>query len=293
MTPVEAADLTRGGPVSDLSETVDSFKRYLGEIAKHPLLTKEEEKEIAERIRRYNDKKAEEKLIVANLRLVVKIALQYSRYCPNTLDFIQEGNVGLLHAVRKYDPDRGTRFSTYASFWVRAYILKHLMDSWSMVKIGTKDAYRKLFFSLNKERGEVEKSGMTATPEVLAEHLSVSASDVEEMERRLCNGDVSLEAPMNEGGEHLIDTLGTDEDIEETVAEMDDRAALQTRVSEFKKALNEKERYILENRIMAEDPMTLQEIGDFFHTSRESVRQIQVRISRNLARNLKSSRIWS
>jgi RNA polymerase sigma-32 factor len=274
-------------------EITDPFRMYLYEISKHPILTKEEESEIAERIYFRNDKEAEQKMVVANLRLVVKIALDYYSYQLNVLDLIQEGNVGLLRAVKKYDPQRGTRFSTYASFWIRAYILKYLMDSWSIVKVGTKDSQRKLFFSLNKEKEKLEKVGITPSAEILAGNLDVSTEDIEDMEKRLYNGDISLEDPVYGGGEEVMDTLSSDEDIEETVAEKEKREILSKRLIEFKKLLSEKERFIFEHRIMAEEPITLREIGERFNTSRESIRQLQARISKNLTKSLRSSPLWS
>ena len=277
----------------ETSERLDPFRMYLYEISKHPVLTKEEERQIADRIRRLGDKAAEQKLVVANLRLVVKIALDYYSYHLNVLDLIQEGNVGLLRAVRKFEPERGTRFSTYASFWIRAYILKYLMDSWSIVKVGTKDSQRKLFYGLNKEKEKLEKAGITPSVELLADHLDVSAADIEDMEKRLYNGDVSLEDQLFGGGEEIMDTISTDEDIEETVAEKERREMVQKKLAEFKMLLNEKERYILEHRIMAEDPITLREIGERFNTSRESVRQLQTKITKNLTRNLRSGVVWS
>jgi RNA polymerase sigma-32 factor len=275
------------------TDVIDPFRMYLSEISKHPVLTKDEERAIALRIRNNKDKKAEEQLVVANLRLVVKIALDYHSYQLNVLDLIQEGNVGLLRAVQKYDVEKGTRFSTYASFWIRAYILKYLMDSWSVVKVGTKDSQRKLFFSLNKEKERLEKSGITPSVEILAGNLDVSTADIEDMEKRLYNGDVSLEDPLYGGGEEVLDTLSSDEDVEEKVAEKEKREIFQKSLLEFKKVLNEKERYILEHRIMAEDPVTLREIGERFNTSRESIRQLQSKISRNLTRNLRAGAAWS
>jgi RNA polymerase sigma-32 factor len=266
---------------------------YLHEISKHPVLTKDEEKDIAESIAFRKDKRAEQALVVANLRLVVKIALDYYSYHLNVLDLIQEGNVGLLRAVKKFDPTRGTRFSTYASFWIRAYILKYLMDSWSIVKVGTKDSQRKLFYGLNKEKEKMEKLGITPSVELLAESLDVSEADVEDMEKRLYNGDISLEDQLYDGGEEIMDTISTDEDIEETVAEKERRDILHRKLIDFKSLLSDKEKYILEHRIMSEEPITLREIGERFNTSRESVRQLQSKITKNLTRNHRSAIVWS
>jgi RNA polymerase sigma-32 factor len=277
---------------SDATERADSFRLYLHEISKHPVLTKEREKEIAERIRLYKDKDAEKELVVSNLRLVVKIALDYYSYQLNILDLIQEGNIGLLRAVQKYDVTRGTRFSTYASFWIRAYVLKYLMDSWSIVKVGTKDSQRKLFYGLNKEKEKLEKMGITPSTRVLADHLDVSEEDVEDMEKRLHNGDISLEDQLFDGGEEVMDTLSTDENIEETVSDKEIKELLRKKLADFKTLLSEKERFVLEHRIMAEEPITLREIGERFKTSRESVRQLQTRITRNLTRNLRASIAW-
>jgi len=287
-----AMSAVRADHVTDTSERADPFRMYLHEISKHPVLTKDQEREIAERIRTGTDKKAEQDLVVANLRLVVKIALDYYSYHLNILDLIQEGNVGLLRAVRKYDVTRGTRFSTYASFWIRAYILKYLMDSWSIVK-GTKDSQRKLFYGLNKEKEKLEKLGIAPSSQILADHLDVSVADIDDMERRLYNGDVSLEDQLYGGGEEVMDTLSTDEDIEETVSEKERRELFRRKLADFKTLLNEKERYVLEHRIMSEDPITLREIGERFNTSRESVRQLQTKITKNLTRNLKSAIVWS
>jgi RNA polymerase sigma-32 factor len=271
------------------TEVHDSFRAYLHEISKHPLMTREEERATAQRVR-MGDKEAGQKMVLANLRLVVKIARDYHSYL-NILDLIQEGNVGLVRAVGKFDPERGTRFSTYASFWIRAYMLKYLMDSWSMVRIGTSDSDRKLFYSLNREKEKLERSGITPTAEVLADSLEASTAEIEEMEQRLYRGDISLEAPQHEDGDPLMDTIGSGEDIEETLIEKDTTEMLHKRLGDFKKRLSERECFIFDNRIMTEDPLTLREIGERFNTSRETVRQVQRKISKNLARDLRSSEI--
>jgi RNA polymerase sigma-32 factor len=274
-------------PTRTESDVYDPFRTYLHEISKHPLLTGEEEREMARRARMDGDEEAGQRMVLGNLRLVVKIALGYRH--ANLLDLIQEGNMGLVRAVRKYDPERGTRFSTYASFWIRAYMLKYLMDSWSMVRIGTKDSQRKLFYSLNREKERLERFGITPSAEVLADNLDASTAEVEDMEMRLFHGDVSLEAPQYGDGDPLMDTLGSGEDIEAALIEKDHTEIFHNRLGAFKERLSERECFIFDHRIMAEDPLTLREIGERFGISRESVRQMQTRISRNLAKDLRSS----
>ncbi len=288
MTFLHSEDSISSEPECETSEVRNSFRAYLHEISKHPLMTKEEERQMAQRVRMEGDKDAGKRMVLANLRLVVKIALDYHSHL-DILDLIQEGSVGLVHAVRKYDPERGTRFSTYASFWIRAYMLKYLMDSWSMIKIGTRNAQRKLFYSLNREKERLERSGVIPSADVLAENLQVSSADIEDMEQRLYHGDLSLEAPQYGDGGLLVDMIGSGEDIEEILIEKDYMEVLQKRLGHFKEQLNVKECFIFDNRIMAEDPLTLREVGERFSVSRESVRQIQAKISRNLAKNLRSS----
>ena len=290
MKPVPTMDSISPRPAPETSIDRDAMRTYLHEISKYPPMTRDEERETAQRVRIDGDREAEQKLGLANLRLVVRIARDYHNHL-NILDLIQEGNMGLMRAVRKYDPGRGRRFSTYASFWIRAYMLKYLMETWSMVKIGTKGGQRKLFYSLNKEKEKLERFGIIPSSGLLAHNLEVSTAQIEDMEMRLCSLDVSLEAPQHEDGEALTDTLGSGEDIEKTLIEKDSREMLQKRLMDFKESLNEKECFILDNRILAEDPLTLREIGRRFNTSRESVRQTQAKISRSLVENLRSSEI--
>jgi RNA polymerase sigma-32 factor len=257
----------------------DPLKRYLAEVSKHRVLTREEELELAHKIFEGRDRDAAQKLAISNLKLVVKIALEYYNTYLNILDLIQEGNVGLLHAVRKYNPYKGTRFSTYASFWIRAYILKHIMDSWSIVKVGTTQSQRKLFYRLNKEKKKLEALGIMPVPQLLASTLDVKTEEVEDMEKRLAYTDTSLDHPLyDEGEETLMDVLQSTEDIEEIVTTKEKKEILEKKVAEFKKILNDKELLIFEKRIMAEEPMTLQEIGERFKISRERVRQIETRV---------------
>ncbi len=197
----------------------DPLKKYLSEISRHSILSREEELEIAEKAHRYKDSEASQKLVTSNLRLVVKIALEYYNTYLNILDLIQEGNVGLVHAVKKYNPYKGTRFSTYSSFWIRAYILKYIMDSWSIVKVGTTQSQRRLFYRLKKEKKKLEAIGIFPAPQLLANALDVKVGEVEDMEKRLSYTDISLEYPVYEEGEEtFIDMIKTDDNIEEAVA---------------------------------------------------------------------------
>jgi RNA polymerase sigma-32 factor len=218
-------------------------------------------------------------MVISNLRLVVKISLEYYNTYLNILDLIQEGNVGLLHAVKKYNPYKGTKFSTYAAFWIRAYILKYIMDSWSLVKIGTTQGQRKLFYRLNKEKQKLEALGIFPAPQLLASTLDVREEEVESMQKRLAYTDISLETPIHEEGDDTVmDMMKTGEDVEEIVADKEMSDLLAQRVAEFKKGLNEKELFIFDNRIMIDESMTLQEIGEKFKISRERVRQIENKV---------------
>jgi RNA polymerase sigma-32 factor len=278
-------------PIEDkgLPVPYDPLKKYLSEVSKHPVLTREEELEISTKVFKDKDRAAAQKLAISNLKLVVKIALEYYNTYLNILDLIQEGNVGLLHAVKKYNPYKGTKFSTYASFWIRAYILKYIMDSWSLVKVGTTQGQRKLFYRLNKEKQKLEALGVYPSPKLLASNLSVKEEEVEDMEKRLAYTDISLETPVHdEGDDTIMDMMKSGEDVEEVVAEKEKSEILAKKVAEFKKTLNDKELYIFEHRIMAEESSTLQEIGAQFSISRERVRQIENRVLKKFKERFKS-----
>jgi len=266
----------------------DPLKKYLSEVSRYPVLTREEELEIAEKVFKEKDRDAAQKLAISNLKLVVKIALEYYNTYLNILDLIQEGNVGLLHAVKKYNPYKGTKFSTYASFWIRAYILKYIMDSWSLVKVGTTQGQRKLFYRLNKEKQKLEALGVYPAPKLLASTLDVKEEEVEDMEKRLAYTDISLEAPVHdESDDTIMDMMKSGENVEEVVAEQEKSGIIAKKVEEFKKTLNEKELLIFEQRIMAEEPSTLQEIGARFSISRERVRQIENRVLKKFKERFK------
>ncbi len=269
------------------SEVRDLFVTYLHEASKHRRMTREEERVMALRVRLHGDKDAAQKLVLSNLRLVVKMALACHNH-PNLLDLVQEGNAGLIRAAGKYDPDRGTRFSTYATFWIRAYMLNYLVRSWSVVRLGTTDSEKRLFFYLNREKERLERSGITLSPEVLADTLAAGTTEIEEMERRLSRGDVSLEEPLGDDGDTLMDLLGSGEDIEEAVIERDRMESLRRRLGAFRERLNERQRLVFDTRIMAEEPLTLEETGRRINRTRERARQIEANILKKLTRNLRS-----
>jgi RNA polymerase sigma-32 factor len=267
----------------------DPLQMYLMEIKNFKLLTREEEMELAIRVREKKDQKAAYILVTANLRLVVKIAMDFHRYWTKSLlDLIQEGNVGLLQAVRKFDPYRGIKFSYYASFWIKAYMLKFIMENWKLVKIGTTQTQRKLFFNLAKERDKLIAQGFDPEPRLLAERLDVKEREVEEMSQRLGGGEVSLNAPVGDDGKEAYGSFLPDSQVavDEQIFEKQNRELLLSKLDEYRERLSGKELDIFENRIMAENPVTLQDLGDKYHISRERVRQIQERIVTNIKKYL-------
>jgi RNA polymerase sigma-32 factor len=267
----------------DLPSVSDPLKMYLAEISRYPVLSREEEYRIALLIHERKDRDAAQKLVISNLKLVVKIALEYYNTYLNILDLIQEGNVGLLHAVMKYNPYKGTKFSTYAAFWIRAYILKYIMDSWSLVKVGTTQGQRRLFFRLNKEKQKLESLGIYPTPKLLASTIDVKEEEITSMQERLTYTDVSLDTPVHDGSDDTImDTIRSDDDVEEIVSERQKSAMLSKKVSEFRNTLDDRDIFIFNHRVMAEEPMTLEEIGNRFSISRERVRQVELRMIKKL-----------
>jgi len=230
--------------------------------------------------------------VLANLRLVVKIAMGYRRAWTNVLDLIQEGNLGLLQAVHRFDPYQGVKVSSYAAYWIRAYILKYILDNIRVVRLGTTRAQRKLFFRLNKEKRELERQGFEVEPRLLAERLEVSESDVRDMEQRLAESDLSLNAPASsEGGSSEFgDFIASgDQSVEEGVAEAELQRVFREKVHEFTQTLEERDRRIAEERVLSEQPKTLQELGEEFGLSRERVRQLEARLVARLREYLKEN----
>ncbi|RLB10655.1 MAG: RNA polymerase subunit sigma-70 [Deltaproteobacteria bacterium] len=262
----------------------DPLQRYLMEIRRYKLLTREEEKELAIRAKK-GDKEAAYKLVTSNLRLVVKIALEYHRYWTKSLlDLIQEGNVGLLHAIKKFDPYRGIKFSYYASFWIRAYILKYIMDNWKLVKVGTTQAQRKLFYNLAKEREKLVSQGIIPETRLLAERLDVKEKEVEEMTQRMEGWEISLDVGISDDSRESYGSLlpSPNADIEKRLIDTDRKKILQERLAEFRKTLSGRDMYIFDKRIMSDKPMTLQKIADKYGISKERVRQLEERLLKRL-----------
>jgi RNA polymerase sigma-32 factor len=252
---------------------------YMAEVQRHRLLTREEEDALARRFRATGDLDAAARLVSANLRLVVKLAHEYHRNPLALLDLIQEGNIGLMQAVKKFDPDRGVKLSTYAAWWIRAYILRYIMDNWKMVKLGTTEAQRKLFFKLRQEQERLLQQGFEASPKLLAERLNVTEQDVVEMDQRLGPDEVSIDAPVGEDGDttradRLLPSSGFPA-ADERLASEELKQLFRQKLDAFGKTLEGKEKYIFEKRLTAEEPMTLQDIGTHFGVSRERARQIE------------------
>lgn len=257
--------------------TTDSFSRYLSEIRGFPLLDEQEEHRLAVRLFEENDLGAAQTLITSNLRFVVKIAAEYRNYGLKMLDLIQEGNIGLMLAVRKFNPYRGFRLITYAVWWIRAQIQSYIVSSWSLLKIGTTQAQRKLFFKLKQAKNAIRS--MTGSDDDLpaaALSLDVREADIEEMEQRLL-GEVSLDAELVAGESgSLLETLVDERPNQESqLADLQEQDALKRVVADAVSRLGEKEQFVVQRRVVADEPMTLQEIADHFSISRERVRQIE------------------
>ncbi|MBT6600798.1 MAG: RNA polymerase factor sigma-32 [Nitrospina sp.] len=260
---------------------VDPLTAYLNEIRQYENLTENEEQELAIKLLETNDSDAAYKLTTSHLMLVVRIAMTFRRQWQNMMDLIQEGNVGLLKAVKNFDPFRGVRLSSYATWWIRSYILKYMLDNWRLVRVGTTNARRKLLYNLRKEQEKLENQGYTPTPKLLAEHFGVEESDVIDVQRSLGAGDISVDSPMREGEEStpamfLADHTTTSP--EENAERNQFLKSLKQEINSFSKELKPIEQEILSERILSENPRSLQEIGDDHNITREAIRQTEQRI---------------
>ena len=268
----------------------DSLRLYLREISRFPLLKPEEEHALAVRVRDHNDTDAAFRLVSSHLRLVVRIAMDFQRrWMQNVLDLVQEGNVGLMRAVNKFDPDKGIKFSYYASFWIKAYILKFIMDNWRMVKIGTTQVQRKLFYNLNRERQKLIMQGFDPDTAMLSERLGVSKEQITEMDQRMAATDLSLNAQVGEdngGATHMDFLPALGPGIEDNLASNEIADLVRSRLKTILPKLNEKELYILHNRLLTDEPVTLREIGERYTITRERVRQLEARLLEKIRQHL-------
>ena len=271
---------------------LDPMQQYLREVQRHALLTPEEEHSLAVKYVGTGDVAAAARLVTANLRLVVKIAYEYRRAYKNIMDLVQEGNIGLMQAVKRYDPYRGVKLSSYAAWWIRAYILRFILNNWRLVKLGTTQAQRKLFFNLNKEKARLSAMGIEPSAAEIARRLGVEEQEVSDMDRRLSSGEMSLDAPVGDTDGRPVsrlDMMPTSASGPDTaVAEGEIQQMVKEKLANFRTTLKGKDVQIFDDRLIAEDPLTLQELGDRFGISRERVRQLEARLTGRLREYLKS-----
>ena len=272
---------------------LDPLQVYMREVQRHPLLTREEETKLAEEYVKTGDVQAAARLVTANLRLVVKLAYEYRRAYRNMMDLVQEGNIGLMQAVKRFDPNRGVKLSSYSAWWIRAYMLRFILNNKRLVKLGTTQAQRKLFFNLNKERDRLTAMGIEPTHEEIAKQLDVSTTDVIEMDKRLARSDASMDAPIGDGDGRQTsrgELMPSDNAGPEELAERAELGgALREYLAQFRETLEGKEATIFDERLVAEDPKTLQQLGDGFGVSRERVRQLEARLTGRLREYLREN----
>jgi len=286
----EGAEEIRPEPEARSLSVYDPLRRYLVEIRKYPFLSREEERRLAVQFKEEGDLQAATALILSHLRLAASIALEYKHLPFDPMDLIQEGNVGLMHGIKKFDPYKNIRVSTYVSWWIRAYILKHILHNWRLVKIGTTEGERKLFFQLSKERERLEKLGYEAGPKLLADRLHVKPEEVVDMQRRLGVGELSLDHPAGpESDEPLAHTIASgDPGIDDQLADQQLKQLFQSALHEFSGGLKPRDREILSERILSEEPKTLEALGERYKISKERVRQLEANIMKKLKKFMSS-----
>ncbi len=258
---------------------LDPFAAYLQEAKRYPILSEEEEKELAIRLQETGDVDAAYQLTTANLMLVVKIAMTFKREWQSLMDLVQEGNVGLMKAVKNFDPFRGVRLSAYATWWIKSYILKYILDNWRLVRVGTTNSRRKLLFNLKKEKERLEREGFDPSTKLLAEHFGVDEGEIIDVEASIGAVDVSMDTPTRADSSMTPAQSLSDGKSLEKRAEIDQfREILQEKIEGFKSELKPREIEILEKRVLSESPQSLQELGDERGVTREAVRQAEQRL---------------
>ncbi len=264
---------------------VTTLQRYLAEVRRYPFLSKEEELALFRDYQSTDSREAAVKLILSNLRVSVSIASEYLHTGADHMDLIQEGNVGLMQAIKKFDPTKNVRFYAYAAWWVRAYILRYLLNTHRLVKVGTTQDQRKLFYNLRKEKAKLEREGFAPDAKLLADRLNVSERDVVEMDQRLGSWELSLDqslTPDNDGGT-LLDILPAQEvPADEQLASLQLRRLFRKKLAEFSGTLAERDEDILRNRILSETPVTLEDLGQKYGITKERTRQLEARLIKRL-----------
>lgn len=288
LLPVIAAGLDLELLPDSAPAKADSLAQYIREISRYRLLTPEEELELTQKLVETGDIEVAKRLVMANLRLVVKIAMEYKNAYQNVLDLIQEGNIGLMKAVSKYSPDKGAKLSYYASWWIKSYILKFILDNFRLVKVGTTKEQKKLFYNLMREKERLEAQGIRPEPKLIAQNLDVSEKAVIEMDQRLSgpSGEISLDRPLSSDGSGrstVQDIFPSDDlDIDEMLADAQGLEILQDNLSDFIKDLKPRDKEIFKKRLLSEVPPSLQSIADDYGVSRERIRQIEERLLNKL-----------
>ncbi len=286
-TPVELVDPPPQPAVERQSSTESSslvptttLQRYLAEVRRYPFLSKEEELRLFHEYQIKDSREAAVTLILSNLRVSVSIAAEYLHTGADHMDLIQEGNVGLMQAIRKFDPTKNVRFYAYAAWWVRAYILRYLLNTYRLVKVGTTQDQRKLFYNLKKEKAKLEREGFTPDTKLLADRLNVRERDVIEMDQRLGSWELSLDQPLGPDTEGtLLDVLPAQEEaVDDALGQRQLRLLFRKKVAEFAKTLDERDEDILRNRLLSETPLTLDDLGQKYGITKERTRQLEARI---------------
>ncbi|GJM15538.1 MAG: RNA polymerase sigma factor RpoH [Thermodesulfobacteriota bacterium] len=273
-----------------------SLQRYMTEISNYPVLSREEEYELAMKYKKDGDLDAARKLVSSNLKFVVKVANEYKNYGLNTMDIIQEGNIGLMHAVKGFDPEKGYRIISYAVWWIRAYIQNYIIKSWSLVKVGTTQAQRKLFYKLRSTKNQLELGDGNLSSEdykELADKLNVSNEAVIEMDKRMGGKDFSLDAEIKGDTDlsHMDFLADDDVNQEDLITKVEEDKRVKSGMGAALKVLKDRERFIIENRILTDKPLTLEELGEKYNISRERVRQIETAALKKMKTVLKEKGI--